>query len=78
MKVQICSRCDGTGEIREDVGGHQSEYEYHVCNECNGTGRVKSLFYTLTVPFDFDIKTLYDIDRDIMKLINSANHKNLK
>lgn len=69
MKINICETCQGTGEIREDVGTHRSEYIYHKCKKCNGTGRVKSMSYYFDVPYDMDNDLINEIDTEIIKLI---------
>lgn len=71
MKVEICPRCSGIGETREDIGTHQSEYIYHKCTYCNGTGRVYTNIYSYMVSFDIDKERLYEIDAEIIKLIRS-------
>lgn len=68
-KVIICSRCDASGTIREDVGYHQSEYEFHKCTDCNGTGRIIQYYYSYEVPFGTDRDILYKLDKQIRDLI---------
>ena len=73
MGVQICGSCEGTGEVRENVGGHHNEYEYRDCDKCNGTGRVKTTNISFSVPFDFDNKLLDEIDTKIRDLIRELH-----
>lgn len=69
MKISICSKCDGKGEIRTDVGGHRSEYEYNTCSSCGGTGRVYVNVYSISVPYGSDLKEFYAIDKFIIESI---------
>ena len=78
MEIRICNTCQGTGEIREDVGTHQSEYEYHVCSKCNGTGRVLSRSYSYCVPFDADRTQIRKFDAEIIDLIRKLESKTNK
>jgi DnaJ-class molecular chaperone len=43
-EIQICSKCEGAGEISWDelVDYHKNDYETHTmtCAACAGTGRV--------------------------------------
>jgi DnaJ-class molecular chaperone len=75
MEIIICRTCQGTGEIREDVGTHQSEYEYHKCKKCNGTGRVKTRSYRYEVPYDMDDNMIYKVDAQIIELIRNLEKK---
>jgi len=69
MEIKICRNCLGTGEIKEDVGTHQSDYEYKNCSVCNGTGRVKTNSYSYCVPFDTENEKIYKVDSEIIDLI---------
>jgi len=75
MEIKICKTCDGTGTIREDVGTHNSEYEYHTCSRCNGTGRVKTRSYSYSVPYDMDDTEIYKVDSEIINLIRKLESK---
>ncbi len=69
MTISICSECKGTGEVREDVGTHTSDWVYLTCKDCNGTGKIKRYTYTCAVPFDMDDSQIYDIDSEIRYLL---------
>jgi DnaJ-class molecular chaperone len=69
MNIKICKNCDGKGEIRTDVGYHQSDYEYNTCSSCRGTGRVYVSEYSISVPFGSDLKEFYAIDKFIIDSI---------
>ncbi len=73
--IKLCSACDGTGEIREDVGYHHSEYEYHTCRKCNGTGRVIVGTYQYTVPYGTDRSIIYKFDSEIHKLLRELEQQ---
>ena len=69
MKIEICKKCNGTGEITVDVGTHNSDYEIHKCPNCNGTGRLKTETFSYAVPFDMDDKKINIVSSAIINLI---------
>ncbi len=75
MNVVICHSCDGTGETREDVGTHNSDYVYYKCTKCNGTGRVKTRSYSYSVPYDMDHDKICKVDSEIINLIRKLESK---
>ena len=75
MSILICRGCDGTGEVREDVGTHQSEYEYHTCSRCKGSGKVIVQSYSYSVPFGTNEKLIHDADYAICKIIQTLELK---
>lgn len=77
MEIKICNTCNGTGEIREDIGTHKSEYEYHKCSNCNGTGRIKTRSYNYSVPYDMENSEINKVDSEIINLIRKLESKTL-
>ena len=78
MDVKICKICDGTGETREDIGTHNSEYVFHKCSGCNGTGRVYTRSYSYTVPYNMKKQIIYDFDSviiDLIRKLESLKHE---
>lgn len=73
MKIEICTTCSGSGEIMENVGTHQSEYEYYDCPKCNGTGRMIRKRYTCLVPFGTDKDIIYQIDNKFREIFQTAD-----
>lgn len=69
MKPEICSACRGTGEIREDVGTHYSEYEYYTCRKCRGTGKILIGTVEYTVPFNADMNEVGVIQSEMFKVM---------
>lgn len=74
--TKLCMMCDGSGEIREKVGHHNTEYEYHKCKKCNGTGRIIEGTYTITFPFDIEQHKLNEADSKIHQLIRELQITN--
>ena len=62
MIVDICNRCEGSGEV-EDHTTHCTTNK--DCNMCNGTGRIKRMRYSLEFPYDIDNSTIIELDRKI-------------
>lgn len=75
MSIQICNTCTGTGETREDVGYHNTEYVYHKCDKCNGTGRVLTRTYVYTIPYGTDTNIIYKYDKQICDLLRELEAK---
>jgi len=73
MNIQICTKCNGTGEVSYDIGTHNSEYVVEPCNNCKGTGRVLLNEYSYTIPFmtneHGELSEFYNIDQKIHNLI---------
>ena len=51
MKIVICTKCKGHGEVRFDVGTHKPEYEIEKCNFCGGSGRMEEMTNVARIPF---------------------------
>ncbi len=41
MAIQICTRCEGYGNVEFNVGSHNSKYETEECGLCYGSGRLE-------------------------------------
>ena len=44
--IVICHECDGYGQVRHNIGTHNSKYEYTKCKECKGSGRLEETTIT--------------------------------
>jgi DnaJ-class molecular chaperone len=75
MEIKICKTCNGKGEVMEDVGTHNTEWEIHSCSKCNGTGRIKTRSYSYEVPFDMEDSEIYKVDTEIINLIRKLQSK---
>ena len=78
MDIKICNHCKGTGELREDIGTHESEYVNYVCSMCNGTGRVKTRTYSYSVPYDLEDSIINKADSKIIEIIRELQKEHLR
>lgn len=51
MTIEICTKCDGTGQLTYDIGTHNSEYETDECDKCEGSGRLRQETHVTYEPF---------------------------
>ena len=52
MKVIICPRCRGVGDVVWDEGTHKSDDHYGKCTKCKGSGRLIEKIEITQEPFD--------------------------
>ena len=67
--VKICALCSGKGQVKNDVGGHMSDYTWEACPHCKGTGRVVFGHYNYEVPFGTDTNLINRFDTSIFMLV---------
>ena len=68
-KIEVCTKCNGTGETESWGLGHNPDREIVTCTKCNGTGRFIVSTYTFSVPFGSDKKKRWDTDKKIIEAI---------
>ena len=68
MKIEICNRCDGTGQVRGEDDG-RGNWEYEICPKCDATGRIYTREYKLEYSYGKDVSNLYKVDSAILDLI---------
>ena len=68
-KIEVCTRCGGTGLIKVWEQGHNPDFEMVDCTTCNGTGRLIVHTYRYEVPFGTDNKKINEVDKKIVTAI---------